>query len=618
MAISFTTPFKHIGIIIAAALLIPMLASAANKSTLGSGTGLDASLWTTVGGVGAISCDGTAAVVGSGTNFTAELFYFTGYAPASSILYIDGNPIGIVLSIEDDTHLTLAAAATGGAFTTKAFTHQSVPMPGDNVTIVSPHAITLLGVSGLTINDLTIESGAQLESDCYLFNITGNLVINGTFTQDPGLRLIMDGGASTIGGSPSPVVIRSLRVKTTVTPAVTSLNAPLVVSDKLDIENGSIDLNGQTLTVGTAVGSAGELLLQGAYHIVNGPGTMTRWIDPKTINLGDAAGAFPLAAANAQRDVFLGGIVTSGGSVSVTSSETPEATPFVPFTETLSFENRSNVNWDVSCSPSFNANSISLLLEASGLPGVIALSDLTMCGAGGAAGGTFSATTGSLTDPRVNRTFTDQTTLAGRYYIASTSGSPLPVELSSFNAEVHGRTIMLQWTTATENNNFGFEIQRRAIAPVPGATTAGWLKLGFVEGHGTTNVKHAYSYADNNLVGSYAYRLKQTDRDGRVAYTNVIEAAALPTESDYSLSQNYPNPFNPATNIQFMLHTTQRATVKVYSAIGQEVRTLFDGVAEGNSMQTVVFDASALASGIYFYRIHSAEKTEVRKMQLLR
>jgi hypothetical protein len=194
----------------------------------------------------------------------------------------------------------------------------------------------------------------------------------------------------------------------------------------------------------------------------------------------------------------------------------------------------------------------------------------------------------------------------------------LPVEMTSFTASAKGHAIVLQWNTATEKNNYGFEIERRAVATSGAQATAPWTKLGFAEGHGTTNAPQSYSYVDNSAAGSYAYRLKQIDKDGRFEYSKAVEGASTLSPADYSLTQNYPNPFNPTTNIHFMLKATQHASLKVYNTIGQEVATLFDGIAEGNMMQTVSFDASRMSSGMYFYTLRSGEKTEVKKMQLLR
>ena len=88
-------------------------------------------------------------------------------------------------------------------------------------------------------------------------------------------------------------------------------------------------------------------------------------------------------------------------------------------------------------------------------------------------------------------------------------GAPLPVEMTSFTAAAQKTSAQLKWSTATEVNNYGFEIERRAIA------SSVWAKVGFVAGNGTSNTAHNYTYTDNNLsAGTYAYRIKQVDNNG--------------------------------------------------------------------------------------------------------
>ncbi len=188
--------------------------------------------------------------------------------------------------------------------------------------------------------------------------------------------------------------------------------------------------------------------------------------------------------------------------------------------------------------------------------------------------------------------------------------NPLPVELKSFAAAIEKRNVVLSWNTATEVNNFGFDVERRS--------TAGWTKMGFVEGHGTTNAAQSYNFVDHSATGKVAYRLKQIDRDGKFEYSKEVEVTAAGAPTIFALSQNYPNPFNPTTNIRFAVQKAQHATLKVFNMIGQEVATLFDGVAEADVMQDVQFDASKLASAAYIYQLHTTEKTEVKRMILMR
>jgi hypothetical protein len=193
-------------------------------------------------------------------------------------------------------------------------------------------------------------------------------------------------------------------------------------------------------------------------------------------------------------------------------------------------------------------------------------------------------------------------------------GTTLPVELTSFTSAVSKSGVTLKWSTATEVNNYGFNVERRAV------TSAGsWMKIGFVAGHGTSNSTKAYSYNDAGLAsGSYAYRLKQIDNGGAFKYSQSIQLDISLTPTVIGLSQNYPNPFNPSTLITFSVATTEQAKLVVYNILGQPVVTLFDGVANGQQAYQLRLDASKLSTGVYFYKLETPSRTDVRRMQLLK
>ena len=146
----------------------------------------------------------------------------------------------------------------------------------------------------------------------------------------------------------------------------------------------------------------------------------------------------------------------------------------------------------------------------------------------------------------------------------TTNGGVLPVELTSFTAQSENQKVILKWTTATELNNNGFEIQRRV-------DESDFATIGFVRGEGTTTNQKEYSYIDKDLFdGKYFYRLKQVDYNGSYEYSNVIEVDVR-SLNEYALEQNYPNPFNPTTTIGYVLSEKTNAKLILLNAIGEEI-----------------------------------------------
>jgi len=189
-------------------------------------------------------------------------------------------------------------------------------------------------------------------------------------------------------------------------------------------------------------------------------------------------------------------------------------------------------------------------------------------------------------------------------------GPGVPVELASFVASVNENTVTLNWITATELNNSGFEVQRSTQTDV-------WEKIAFIQGNGTTTEIHHYSYTDDNLTeGNYAYRLKQIDLDGSYEYSNIVFADVV-NPLEFALEQNYPNPFNPSTTIKFTIPEASIVTLKVFNTLGQEVALLINQSMEAG-VHEINFDAVGLNSGMYFYRLEAGDYVQVKKMTLLK
>ncbi|MBZ0184077.1 MAG: T9SS type A sorting domain-containing protein [Melioribacteraceae bacterium] len=213
--------------------------------------------------------------------------------------------------------------------------------------------------------------------------------------------------------------------------------------------------------------------------------------------------------------------------------------------------------------------------------------------------------------------------------IRRTTNGALPIELISFTANINDNQIILDWKTATEINNYGFEIQRSFVGTTHELSLQ-WKKVGFVEGHGTSNSPKEYTFIDDKtsevlgnlggLDGKLQYRLKQIDFDGKFEYSETItvesfRATNLPTE--FALQQNYPNPFNPTTSIEYSVPSREYVILKVYDVLGNEVVTLVNEQKSAGHYK-VSFNAINLASGLYIYRIQVGEFNSVRKMMFIK
>jgi hypothetical protein len=187
----------------------------------------------------------------------------------------------------------------------------------------------------------------------------------------------------------------------------------------------------------------------------------------------------------------------------------------------------------------------------------------------------------------------------------------IPVELTSFTANVVDHTVVLNWSTATETNNFGFEVEKKS--------GSNYRTIGFVNGAGTTTQPQEYTFVDEYAeVGVNYYRLKQVDLDGTYSYSDQVEVDFAPAV--FSLEQNYPNPFNPSTKIVFNLAADSKVTLKVFDVLGQEITNLINSQLDAGRHE-FTFDASLFNSGVYFYRIdaegiNGSNFTQVKKMIL--
>jgi hypothetical protein len=188
-----------------------------------------------------------------------------------------------------------------------------------------------------------------------------------------------------------------------------------------------------------------------------------------------------------------------------------------------------------------------------------------------------------------------------------------PVQLTSFVAGKVGSRVQLAWKTATEINNFGFDVERKA-------NEAEWETIGFVRGHGTVNTPQSYSFSDAppaTAQGVVSYRLRQIDRDGKTEYSPVVSVTMAAVKT-FGLLSAYPNPFNPTTTLSFTLPEASSVTLAIFDKTGREVARLIDNAPMNAGSYSQIFNANRLTSGDYFAWLYTGTESSVMSVSLVK
>jgi len=221
---------------------------------------------------------------------------------------------------------------------------------------------------------------------------------------------------------------------------------------------------------------------------------------------------------------------------------------------------------------------------------------------GSYSGNIFTATISTFLNPF--NSITD-----GSFITLGTTEGTLPVKLLSFSHKINMNNVSLNWVSAEEINNSGFEIYRY--------DNKNWEKIGFVKGKNLPG-NNNYEYLDKNLqAGIYKYKLKQIDFNGNFEYFELNENVEILKPGKYSLFQNYPNPFNPVTTIRYAVSNNGFVKINVYDLLGRKVANLVNEL-KNEGIYSVDFYAPELSTGVYIYRMEVNGFTEVRRMLLIK
>jgi len=382
--------------------------------------------------------------------------------------------------------------------------------------------------------------------------------------------------------------------------ATNGVNGPIF---DIAVKNNEVYLGGSFTTAGG----------QSAYNIVSWNSSTSTWSQ-----LGSGVSGGINAVVLNQNNVYVGGLFTTAGGVSAKKVAKWDGSNWAALGDGLSggdVNSMATIGSELYVVGSFStAGSVSAnrIAKWDG-------SSWSALGSGIDGGPVFSVAIG-LADVYSGGSFSTAGGKTSNKFALWNDGT-VPVELTSFTAQAAGGFVNLSWTTATELNNYGFEIERMIVG-----TEASWEKVGFVAGNVTTAEPHTYSYTDDvQLLGrmtahTLRYRLKQIDLDGGFEYLNAVEVTIGKTPQSIVLGQNYPNPFNPETTIEFVVPESGLTTLKVYNILGQEVATLVNKNLSKEVIHKAIFDGSLLPSGTYIYIISSTKsrRSEKKIMMLVK
>ncbi|HXB08041.1 MAG TPA: T9SS type A sorting domain-containing protein, partial [Puia sp.] len=551
------------------------------------------------GGTGLILINGTGA-----QQFSSSSPASSGLLPNITIQKTSGT-----LSLSGILSVTRNWTYTSG--TVDAITGAStVVFGGNNLNITS---------AGMSFYNVTTTANTSTLTNA--LTVSNNLSINGLSVLAPGANTVNIGGnwsawGSTGFNSATSVVNFNGAALQTVTSAGGATFSNLIINNSstgvqlannalvtaaLTMTQGNIDLNGNTLTLGTTAAAPGTLNYT-AGTMIN-TGSFTRWFKAAAIAAGSVSGLFPVGNSNNYQPLYISTTVapTTGGTVSLSYAYVSGNTlvSFLDGASTVAVIK--NLNWALSTGNGLAGGTYSLDAQGTGMGIIGTVADLRLTLAGSVVG-VAGVNAGTTADPQVNRTGLTLANLSNTFHLGSVNAvsSPLPVTLVSFTAAVVNGQVKLDWETAMETNNDYFTVQRSKDG-------TRWDSLERVAGTGNGNGASFYSaYDAAPYAGVSFYRLVQTDLDGNEAYSSICAVKLQ------SLSANITIFPNPATNV-VLIHfpVAGQYTVALLNGAGRSVTERV--FSSGN---TLILNVSRVSPGMYYVVIEQGNRRETRAVAI--
>jgi hypothetical protein len=490
------------------------------------------------------------------------------------------------------------------------------------------------GVHAVVYGDMYVKNDAFVRtcmphSGYNTFTLHGDIDVDSTawFSSTAGMFVELDSDESQMLCE-RITLLRKLKLRGT---GDKGLSSDLDVTDSLVLEDGELNTNGHMVTIGTGPDHIGSLVTSDETaskrvggHFIKGKkkgkvkGKLARWIPAnKTKTL-----KFPVSSASGSRDIEV--TITTGNEGGRLVVEFHETVPIADGLPMFDNDGRKIKNivesgyWTIKPISGLSGSTYSVDLVFSNNKKVDYPEDLRVIKRPDAAYSwdvpgehviSYTNSNGEFVARRKNLVgFSDFT-------IAATESQTLPVNLTFFEVDLADKNLPeLIWNTGTEQENYGFHIERKKGS----SSDSSWTEIDFVRGFGTSTQQHSYRYQDETIVqtGTYHYQLVQEDYDGvKTNYgpVSITIKNALKT----CISSVSPNPFNPVTNINITISNNSRVTLSVYNILGQLVEKLIDReMAPGN--YPVVLNGQRWSSGQYIVVLTSDGLKESRMITMLK
>jgi hypothetical protein len=199
----------------------------------------------------------------------------------------------------------------------------------------------------------------------------------------------------------------------------------------------------------------------------------------------------------------------------------------------------------------------------------------------------------------------------------------LPIELGSFTIDQSQGIVELNWETESETENLGFIIRKKKIEESEWQQVGDYLSHASLLGHGTSSTKHTYQFTDSDVQSGYTYiyQLGDVNYQGKIVWHESLEITLSQEDVEFALefglASAYPNPFNPCLYIQYVLDQDAQTNIGIFDLNGKLIANLENGFKEAGNYE-LTWQATDVASGLYLLKIIADEKTDLRKVSLLK